>query len=329
MKIYKATGNNSLVSEIMEAPQDAGLIKVKISKVMPTYLDICYFKGAVKTNYPHSIGSVATGIISDDRPEYGLKRGTRVIINPYETEISDRLDFPAKIKTRGMELEGLLSDFVYLALDKITPFPEDVKEDEAIFTEKIAIAMNTINAFNVEKGDYMVIIGGNALCNIMAQLAIYFQLIPIVVDNNDNNLAKMEENGVYYTINSTKEIPYEKVMELTGGRMAEHTVYEANSGSPSSFLFTLTREGGDCTIVCENKFSKKIEADLDLICRKQLKVKGVSNGAQELSSAINILAQKILNFDSLIDKSITIDEAASVFKNTDEDFGQTIVIDML
>ena len=140
MKTYKATGNKSLIVETIDAPTDASLVKVKISQLMPTYLDISHYKGTVKTTYPHSIGSVAIGIISDDRAEYGLKRGTKVIINPYETDMSDRLDLPGKVKTRGMELDGLFSDFVYLEVDKITPFPEDVREEEAIFAEKIAIA---------------------------------------------------------------------------------------------------------------------------------------------------------------------------------------------
>lgn len=329
MKIYKATGNNTLVTEIMEAPSDATLVKVKISQIMPTYYDLGLFKGAVKVTYPHSVGSVAIGVVSDDRLEYGLKRGTKVIINPYETDINDRLDLPSRVKTKGMELEGLFSDFVYLPLDKITPFPDEVHENEAIFAEKIAVAMHTINSFRVEKGDYIVIIGGNALCNIIAQLSMYFQLIPIVVDNNENNLKKMEDNGIYYTINSTKEIPFDKVMELTGGRMAEHTVLETTSGAPSNFLFTLAREGGDCVIVCENKFAKKMDADLELIARKQLRVKGVSNGAQEIDSAINILAQKILNFEALIDKSFALEKLETAFKEFDEAQGMTLVIDLI
>jgi threonine dehydrogenase-like Zn-dependent dehydrogenase len=328
MKRYNASGNNSIVIETMEVPEGSDLVKIKISDVMPTYSDISHFRGNIKTTYPHSLGSVAVGVISDDRLEYGLKRGTKVIINPYETEINDKLNLPNKVKTKGMEMEGLLSDFAYLSVDKITPFPEDVREDEAIFAEKIAIAMATINAFRVEKGDYIVIIGGNALCNIIAQLSMYFQLIPIVVDNNENNLKKMEHNGIYYTIDSTKEVPCEKVMELTGGRMAEHTVLEATSGAPSNFLFNLAREGGDCTIVCENKVSKKMEADLDLISRKQLKVKGVSNGAQEFNSAINILAQKILNFEELIDKKVELENAEVFFKETKEE-QSTVIIELL
>lgn len=321
MKIYKATGNGVLSVETMDAPQNPALVKIKISHLMPTAYDASLFKGAVKTAYPHSLGSVAIGVISDDRPEYGLKRGTKVILNPYEVESCDRLDIAGRVKTRGAELDGLFCDFAYLGVDDITPFPEEVHEDEAIFAVKIAVAMQTINAFRVEKGDYMVILGGNAICNIIAQLAMYFQMIPIVVDSNEDNLRKMEENGIYYTINSTREAPYDKVMELTGGRMAEHTVLDANGSATPNFLFTLAREGGDCTILCENKWCRKLESDLEAVSRKQLKVKGISHGAQEMSSAVNILAQNILNFQSLIDKRYSLEEAETAFKETDTSLG--------
>lgn len=328
MKIYKVTGNNTIIAEEAEAPKDPSLVKVKISQVMLTYCDLTLFKGTVKADYPHTIGSVAIGVVSDDRNEYGLKRGTKVIINPYETEINDRLDMPGRVKICGNELDGLFADFAYLPIDKITPFPDDVHEEEAIFAVKIAVAMETINSFRVCKGDYITIIGSNALCNIMAQLAMYFQLIPIVVDSNENFLKKMEENGVYYTINSTKEVPFDKVMELTGGRMAEHTIFEATSGAPSTFLFSLAKDGGDCTVVSGNSCGGKIEADLSLISRKQLKVKGVSNGAQEFDSAINILAQKILNFQGLIDARYPLQEAAAAFKDMEEGKG-TVIIDLI
>ncbi|NLL56658.1 MAG: zinc-binding dehydrogenase [Clostridiales bacterium] len=329
MKVYKATGSGTITIETMEPPQDKSLVKVKISQIMLTHQDLNFFKGAVKTDYPHALGSIATGIVSDDRNEYGLKRGTKVIIDPYECEINDRLDLPSRVKTCGLERDGLLSDFVYLPIEKITPFPEDVQEEEAIFTVKIATAMETINSFRVSKGDYMVIIGGNSLCNILAQLAMYFQLIPIVVDNNEKYLKKMEANGIYYTINSTKEVPYEKVMELTGGRMAEHTVYEATSGAPSSFLFSLAKDGGDCTVVSENKFQRKMEADLNLISRKQLRVKGVSSGASEIDSAINILAQKIINFDDLIDSRYDLEDVKKAFLELEEAQGHTVLINLI
>lgn len=313
MKVYKATGTSTIIVDNVE-PEETKKVKIKVTHVMPTTSDINYFTGSVKANYPLVFGHMAIGVISDDRPEYGLKRGTKVILNPYKVEPSDRLDLPGRVRTRGVDEDGFMQDFVYMDIESFVPFPDDVDEDEAVFTEKIAIAMAAINSFRVEKGDYVVIVGGGATCCILAQLALYFQFIPIMIDASESRLAKAEQKGVYYTINASKEVPYERVKEITGGRMSEHTIFEMSSSATGAYLFSLSREGGDCTLICENNTVRHFDADVSLISSRQLKVKGVSTGAFEFSSAINILAQKILNLDGFIEKRADIEEADDFLK---------------
>lgn len=317
MKVYQVTGA-STIDVLNTDPETSDKIKIKVTYLLPTLSDVNLFSGSVKREYPCVPGSVAIGVISDDRAEYGLKRGTKVILNPYVTEPSDRLDFPATVKTRGINLEGFMKDFVYLDIDEFVPFPEDVEEEDAIFAERIAIAMSAINSFRVEKGDYIAIIGGGVVGNIIAQLALYFQLIPIVIDNNEFRLDKAKQNGIYYTVNATDEVPYERIFEITGGRMCEHTVIEDMASVTGAYLFKLARIGGDCTIICEPYAVKSLDADVSYISKKQLKVKGVSNGASEFNSAINIIAQKILNLDGFIEKKTEIEEAEDFFKELTE-----------
>lgn len=308
MKVYQANGNSAIIVENIEA-EETKKVKIKVTHVMPTASDVNIFTGSLKMNYPFIFGHIAIGVISDDRPEYGLKRGTKVILNPYTVEPSDRLDMPGKVRTRGVDEEGFMQDFVYMDIDGFVPFPDDVDENEAIFTEKIAIAMAAINSFRVEKGDYVVIIGGGSVCNILAQLALYFQLIPILIDNSAARLDKAIQKGIYYTIDSSKEVPYDRVKEITGGRMSEHTIFEASHTATGAYLFSLARTGGDCTVICENNAVKSFDADVSLISRKQIKVKGVSTGAFEFNSAINVLAQNILNLEDFIEKRIDVESA--------------------
>lgn len=319
MKSYKANGNSKLVVEVKDV-EDSAKVKIKVTNIMLTHSDVNIFAGTVKQNYPFIFGHIAIGVVSDDRAEYGLKRGTKVIINPYIEEISDRLDISGKVKTRGVDVDGFFQDFIFMDVEDITPFPDGVDEEEAIFTEKIAIAMSTINNFGVEKGDYMVIVGASPMCNILAQLAMYFQLIPIMIDTNAHWLEKAKKCGIYYTIDETKEVPYDMVKEITGGRMAEHTVIEATADVTSSYFFSLAREGGDCTIICENKIVKKLDVDISQISQRQLKVKGIANGAKEFDSAINILAQNILNLDGFIEKTVEVENAEAKLKSMQENF---------
>lgn len=308
MKTYKTNGESKFEIDVAEQPESEK-IKIRITHVMPGFTDVNIFCGDSSTNYPFIIGHSAIGVVSDDRPEYGLKRGTKVILNPYTSGPLDRLNWDAVVSTKGVDEDGFMREFVFMDKEKIVPFPEDVDDEEAIFTEKIALALKALNSFSVEKGDYIVILGGDTVCNIIGQLAIYFQLIPIMIDSNAVNLARASRCGVYYTIDETKESALEKVSEITCGRMAENTVISMNPELTPAFVFPMTKIGGKCVIMCENKMMKSFEADVSAISRRQLKVRGVNNGASEFDSAVNILAQKILKFDGFIDKTVEIKDA--------------------
>ena len=81
MKIYKTNGEAKFEIENIES-EESEKIKVKITHVMPGLTDVNIFSGDITVKYPFIIGHSAIGVVSDDRPEYGLKRGTKVILNP-------------------------------------------------------------------------------------------------------------------------------------------------------------------------------------------------------------------------------------------------------
>lgn len=314
MKIYNTSGDSKFDVELRESEEEQEKVKVRITHVLPGASDVRIFAGDSSTKYPFVIGHSAIGVVSNDREEYGLKRGMKVIINPYTALGLERFNWEEQVKISGVDENGFLREFVFLDKEKIIQFPEEVTEGEAIFTEKIALALKALNAFSVSKGDYIVIVGGNTVCNILAQLAIYFQLVPILIDSNARNLALAEKCGVPYVINETKESVAEKVAEYTGGRMAESAVVYMDEELSPSFVFPLTKFGGKVIMIGENKVVKTFDADISEVCRRQLRVRGVNNGESEFDSAVNILAQKILNVEGFIDKTVEMKDAEVIMR---------------
>jgi len=308
MKIYQTTGNSRL-TETQVTTKESDLIKIKVTHLLVCPSDVNLFSGQCKLPTPFTIGKIAIGVVSDDRPEYDLRRGMKVILDPYVEKKTERKDAEAPVKTRGVDIEGFFSEYVFLPIDKIIPFPEGVEEKEAIFTVNVATALRVLNAFEGEKGDHIAILGSDATCCILAQLAIYFQYIPIMIDNNDKRLKIAREKGVYYTVDSTKEVPFDRVKEITGGRMVDLGIINLNSESSCAFLFPITKEGGSCVILSDGKTSKTVDADISLIGKKHLHVEGVTEGNTEMQSAVNMLVQDTLNLDGFIDKEISIKDA--------------------
>ncbi|MDD3947687.1 MAG: zinc-binding dehydrogenase [Clostridia bacterium] len=317
MKIYRAKGNNEFEILESEAISDPEFVKLKISTVFPTQTDIHLFQGKLNIKYPIVPCHVVTAVVSEDRPEYGLKRGSKVIINPYVLSSADSEGY-ARVDTYGIDTDGFLRDFVALPAENIIPFPEDVKEEEALFTELVALALAGINTFELDKGDYIAVIGGSVLSNIICQLALYYQAIPIYICSDERHINIAEKCGIYYIVDETKEDTYQRVLNITGGRLADHTVLHAKAGVSPNFLHTLSARGGDCTIVSFTPLLPRLETDISLIAQKQLKVQGVSCGCNEINSAVNMLAQKYLKFAPFIDKRVTFAEVPELFAELSE-----------
>jgi|AGTN01.3.fsa_nt_gi Threonine dehydrogenase and related Zn-dependent dehydrogenases len=310
MKIFRATGNREF--EIAESDNfDPSHIKLKISALTVSAADVGIYQGRVNRVYPIVPCHMATAVVSEDYPEYGLKRGARVILNPYVSPAA--CGGAGEIKVYGMDKDGFLRDFIAMPIDNVIPFPEDVKENDALFTEYTAVALAAINTFEVNKGDYIAVVGGSVLSILIAQLALYYQAIPIFIAGDKRYLDIAEKCGIYYAVDESREDPYQRVMDITGGRMAEHTVLHSKTGVSPHFLFSLAGRNGDAVIVSINATLPRMETDISLISKKNLTVKGVSSGVEEINAAVNIIAQKQLNFSYFIDKTVNLADAKGLF----------------
>lgn len=320
MKLYTANGNKDfkIVETENNAPEE--YVKLKVSLVYPTLSDLSVYEGKLDIDYPRVPCRLATAVVSEDRPEYGLKLGSRVLINPYLNPQTNEEESYSDIDVYGIHADGFLRDFVSLPIDNVIPFPEEVKEDEAIFTDIVAVALKIINEIKPEKGEYIALIGGSLLMNVTAQLALYYQAIPIVISGDQRYLQLAEQSGVYYTVDERQEDVIKKVFSITGGRMADYTVQHAIDNMKGNFIYSLACRGGKCiTATLNNAYIPRQEIDISLVAEKNLTVRGVSCGITEFNSAINFLAQKIIKFDGFIDKIVPLSESKELFEELSRD----------
>lgn len=330
MKAWQITAKEEV--RIIEKKQEAQPtdIKVRISKVALSSTDVAIFEGH-HVCYPIIPARAAIGLVSEAHGLSGLKKGERVVISPYVLEDSyynSRDYIVPDVKVMGLDCDGLLCDFISLPQENVCPLPEGIKDSEAIFTEQISLAVKSLDALNTERGDYVAILGANTLGNILAQLCIYYQLVPILIDTNEEKLKLAESHGVYYTINSAKTDVKHRILEITGGKMAEFTIYEARVDMPPNYIAAITQEGGTVAIVGYNYFLEKLSLNLGDALEKQLHITCVKNGYGEFNTAINLLANKVVNTEGFIDTEIKFNDMETVMnKITSEKYvyGKIIV----
>ncbi len=312
MKKWSLAGDRTLKCEADNTPKREG-VTLKIRKAMLSLADVDLFRGKYDTDYPIVPTHMATAYVSEDYDDLGLKQGEKVLINPYiDTNSLDK-------KIYGINTDGFLRTFVTVDGSSVVPIPESVDENEALFADYIGLVLAAFSNLHYAKGDYVAIIGDGVISLIAAQLAIYYQLIPIYISSDHILIKKAEECGVYYTVNYATDDPRAKVLEMTGGRMAERTILEASeSGAIAQYLFGLAAENGEAVIISQHDYQVNLTTDIFPIVKKNLSVYGVSDSKEEWASAIYILAQNVLQLEGYVDKEVPIDEAEKLLAELDQ-----------
>ncbi|MCI5820091.1 MAG: zinc-binding dehydrogenase [Acidaminococcus sp.] len=315
MKAWKIEGPSELELIETKSKRAVGQIRVKLSTCALSATDLAYYRG---TNHRSGIvpSHSAVGFVSEADDESELKLGQRVVISPYidDSEVEVEIPSQRKIKIMGVDVDGFLSDFVNVPQNNVYVLPEGIKDEEAVFIDYIALANQVIENFDFEKGDYLLIIGASTFGLVIAQLALYYQLVPIIVDKYDDRLKLAEELGVYYTVNFRRDDVDLVLKEITGGRMADFTVFEPRE-LPFSLAHDYTREGGTVVVSGYNNFVMSFDADIEKIFAKQITIKGVNNGIDEITSAINFLANHVVRTEILVGEVYDFEDAPKAFED--------------
>lgn len=312
MKAYSANGNKKL-NIVDDFPSGESLVKVKINSIFPTLDDVAVYEGKLEVDYPIIPCGIVTAIISEDNTQYDLKRGQKVIVNPYIYGETEEGSFAYTAKY-GFERNGFLCDFTAIPYENLIIYPEGIRDDEAIFAHPIALALSVLEQMRLEEGSYIALVGDSVLNLILAQLLKYYRAIPIFVSRDDRYIKLAKKAGCYFVVNEMKENVTERVYEITGGRLAKNTVFNLNTGISTNFLHLITSYGGDC-IIANTSYRSLLNVSLDVsgILNKKLVVKGVSEVVNEFPAAINILAQKELLLTDIIDVKIPFNEVRVLF----------------
>ena len=294
--------------------------KVRITKAGIENFDLNVYCGKVPVSYPIILGKQGVGVISEilESNDKGLKKGDKVYIKPHILCAecfqckTGKSGFCSNMKVFGKNIDGLLVDFINVPIANIEKLPDQINENDAIFLDHISIGLEIFDLLKAQKGEYITVIGANVLGNIISQLAIYYQIVPILIDDVENNLKKAKECGVYYTVGKDDD-SHKIINQITGGRMSKYLIYNADSNYEINKVIDLASDGA--TLILNNFSNCKIEGKIDLnnLMHRNIKVISLNNGINFLQSAINMLFTKSVTVSNLITKSIKFNDVTETF----------------
>ncbi|MDR2201555.1 MAG: zinc-binding dehydrogenase [Clostridiales bacterium] len=316
MKAWRIYGAGDVrLDEMKSEPVGEGCVKLKITHSSVSLTDRLIYGGVMQTaKSPLTLGRTCVAMVTEaGEGVQSLGRGDLVVVPPYSgcgvcsACKSGRFGDCIQMLTYGVDEDGLLRDFAVVPQIDAVKLPDRVNAEDAVFTEHIAIAIAAMQRLNLEKGEHVVIAGANVIGIILAQIAIYYQMVPVIIDERAERLELAERLGVYYTVNNVQEDVKQRVFSITGGRMADAVVHLASAAQPLAKSLEYAKKGGRAVVVGWNGVAVDLNVPLNTMLFRQLTIEGVNNGARSVKSAINMLAQKSVAVAPMISKQIGFD----------------------
>jgi NADPH:quinone reductase-like Zn-dependent oxidoreductase len=265
-------------------------VKVKITKALLTETDVAVYSGSIKTKSPFIPGKFAIGQVTDANEDSFIRKGERVYLaGTSEDELS-----PDGLKIAGETTDGFYRDFCLAGVDNVYPLPASVSDEAACLIDAIALAERVIDEMQITVGQHILVLGAGIYANVLCQILIYHRAVPILADNNAERLARAKKCGIYYTFPNDETIKT-NVSSVTGGKLADGAVYLAYANrSEPSVLFSLVKRDS-CVCFC-SPVCKTIHVNLENALKNNVTLKGITESREFVSTAINLLAQKAVNY---------------------------------
>ena len=267
-------------------------VKVKITKALLTESDVAVYTGAIKVRAPFIPGRLAIGQVTEVNEDSFIKKGERVYLaGVTEDELS-----PDGLRIAGETADGFYRDFCLAGIDDVYPLPASVSDEAAFLIDAVALAEHVVDEMNVTIGQHILVLGGGLYANVLCQILIYHRAVPILADNNAERLTRAKKSGIYYTFPNDETLK-SNVHAVTGGKMADGAVYLTHGNrSEPSVLFPLVKR--DAFVAFCATTGKSLPVNLEYAMKNNVTIKGVTENREFVSTAINLLANKAVNYSS-------------------------------
>ena len=300
-------------------------VKIKIKKALMTPEDFQTFEGNPYIEYPIIPARVAIGLVSEvGNTGSGFSRGDKVFPHP-EAPCGKCIECAGgneerciDLRVAGKNCDGFLRDFIVAPCKEVSALTRNdlsnkslFGDNEALFINHISLCVNVIDAIDVQQGEHVVIVGGDALGIILAQLIMYYQGVPILVDNNDENIIAAKNAGVYYTLFADNKIE-KNVSDLTGTRLSAKVVYMTGSNLNTDIALKLA--GVNATVCFAGFATPPLRVNFSNALIKNLQFKCVTNGYGSIDAAINLLALNAVNVNVFAVPTVKQEHAAETIK---------------
>jgi len=292
------------------------LIKVCLAGICNTDLEIIMgymgFRGV--------IGHEFVGVVEKVRGDHQRSVGKRVVgdINCgcgacQYCKLGMKRHCPSRTTLGIAGKEGALAEYVTLPVDNLFVVPDNVKDEEAVFTEPLAAAYEILEQIHVKPTDRVLVLGDGKLGILVALVLHLSQAQVVLTGKHEGKLAIARDQGVPTT--ALEALALDKAFDI---------VVDA-TGSPHGLGFALQFVKPQGTIVLKTTAAESITTNLAPIVINEVKIIGSRCGPFE--PALRALSEKRIRVGPLISGIYSFSHGAEAFAKAHEKDILKVLID--
>ncbi len=191
------------------------------------------------------------------------------------------------------QYHGAFAEYLTLPLQNLHCVPENVSNEQAVFTEPLAAALEIQNQYHVKSTNKVLIIGAGRLGQLIAHTLTLTGCDLQVAARYPHQRNLLHKQGIQWILETALPLQYyDLVIEATG----------SDSGLKSA-LDTVRPQG---TIILKSTYKGNANIDFSRIVVNEIQLLGSRCGA--FQPALNLLAQRKLNPECLIDGRYNLTE---------------------
>lgn len=195
--------------------------------------------------------------------------------------------------------DGCFADYVVVPERNLHEVPDVLQDEEAVFVEPLAAAYQVLAQVPVEPSMNVAVVGSGRLGILVAQVLAATGCKLTVVGRNPTKLLWCEKKGIQGV----------HVDDLVPRR--DRDIVVECSGSPSGLELALRLVRPRGTIVLKSTYAGSADIDLSAIVIDEVRVIGSRCGP--FPEAINALARKAVDVQSMLLRVFPIDKAVDAF----------------
>ncbi|MBI5712781.1 MAG: alcohol dehydrogenase catalytic domain-containing protein [Chloroflexi bacterium] len=208
---------------------------------------------------------------------------------------------------------GVFAEYTTLPYENLHEVPHNVSEDEAVFTEPLAAALQIPQQVQIHPEDRVVLIGDGKLGLLCAQVVALSGCDLTVIGKHENKLEILKRRGIKTAIWNPKS-PTSGNVEDVDSQKADVAIEV--TGSPGGFEMARGYLRGGGRLVLKSTYAGKLTLDISSIVVDEITIIGSRCGP--FKAALDLLARKSIDVGSFVHARYTLDDAVTAMEKAQE-----------